>query len=177
MQLDPSCSTELLPRVAKYQLSFTVAPTQAMCGILFLFPTTGKGPLVKKFKGNNLLYIHFKLLFILSLPCKNNLVSPFEKKWCNCSKPKRLLVHPRESFPLPEGSAGGMCSLTADHSLGGVVLFSGCFLVVKEGSCSSGPKQNFCISSTLFVCRILLTQVLRRRPMLPELNISWSKPI
>lgn len=119
MQLDPSCSTELLPRVAKYQLSFTAAPAQAMCGILFLFPTMGKGPLVKKFKGNNLLYIHFKLWFILSLPCKNNLVSPFEKKWCNCSKPKRLLVHPRESFPLPEGSAGGMCSLTADHQPGG----------------------------------------------------------
>lgn len=72
-----SCS---VLRVGKYQLSFTAAPAQAMGGILFFFPTMGKEPLIKKFKGNCLLHVHFQLWFILSLPCKNNLVSPMEKK-------------------------------------------------------------------------------------------------
>lgn len=128
-----SCSVH---RVAKYQLSFTAAPAQAVCGILFLFPTMGNGPLVKKFKGNCLFYIHFKLWFILSLPCKNNLVSPLEKKRCNCSKSKWLCVHPPGvSFPCLRAQEGCVQSLLITSSV--LWMLFGC----EKGTCSSGLKK------------------------------------
>ena len=85
----------------------------------------GKGPFVKKVKGNYLLYLngyHFKLDFILFPSLQNNPVSPLERGW-NCSKSTRLYVHPCESLPSAWGLSQKECvAVTAVHQPGWVVL-------------------------------------------------------
>lgn len=148
-----------------------------LCMGFCLSPTMGKGPFVKKVKGNypftSMDTILSSILFY-SLPCKNNPVFPLERAW-NRSKSKRLYACPYESLPPAWGLSHKECvAVTAVHQPGWVVLRT--LLSSVIGWLQQLWPEN-CTSLILLVYRILSILVLHRTSMLPELNISRIKPI